>query len=287
MSGADDERACATLRHTCTVHRDVTDMSALMEWSDLAITGAGSTCWELACMGLPAIVIQLFENQRRSVEFLAATGAAESAGSRETLDEAALAQRIAALCVDPARRRSMSDRGRALVDGNGVTRVLRRLGLELPRLALRRIEPSDARALWELANEPSVRQQSFDPSPIGWETHATWFTRIVASPAAPMWALAGEQGLAGQVRYEASEEGAEIDISVAPAFRRFGLGARLLASTWVSACRELGASCARGVVFATNRSSAAAFREAGFVQTGGPQTIRGHVCHVFTRTLGS
>ena len=48
---------------------------------------------------------------------------------------------------------------------------------------------------------------------------------------------------------------------------------------------RLGADHARGVVFTTNRSSAAAFREAGFVETGGVQTIRGHECHVFTKRL--
>ena len=47
-----------------------------------------------------------------------------------------------------------------------------------------------------------------------------------------------------------------------------GTAIGLLASTWATACRELGMPRARGVVFATNVSSAAAFREAGFVEVG-------------------
>lgn len=287
MRNKEGERSYPTIRHSCTVRRDAADMAALMEWADLAITAAGTTCWELCCVGVPSIVIQLAENQRRSADFLAASSAAELAGTGATLDEEDLARRVDALCADAERRRSMSDLGRELVDGQGVARVLRRLGVELPRLALRRIEQSDVRALWQLANEPSTREQSFDPSPIPWETHVAWFDRSVASSSVCMWALVSEQGLAGQIRYEAAEEDAEIGISVAPEFRGYGLAARLLASTWVSACRELGTSRARGVVFATNSSSAAAFREGGFIEVGGLQTIRDRVCRVFTRTLES
>jgi spore coat polysaccharide biosynthesis predicted glycosyltransferase SpsG len=35
----------------------VGDMSEPMAWADLAITAAGSTCWELAFMGVPMITL--------------------------------------------------------------------------------------------------------------------------------------------------------------------------------------------------------------------------------------
>jgi len=132
-----------------------------------------------------------------------------------------------------------------------------------------------------------VRQQSFNPAPIPWDAHAAWFERMAASPTAVMWVMTGARGLAGQVRYESQDGDAEIGISVAAAFRGFGLAARLLASTWRESCRRLGVPRARGVVFTSNQSSSAAFREAGFVETGGFETIRGRECHVFTRTLES
>jgi UDP-2,4-diacetamido-2,4,6-trideoxy-beta-L-altropyranose hydrolase len=274
-------------RHSCRVLRDVRDMAALMASMDVAITGGGSTCWELAFLGLPAIVLELSPNQQLSARPLAAAGAVENGGPIESLDPRALAARIAALCLDPERRRQMSVAGRRLVDGKGGTRVIGRLGVGLPKLTLRPATDEDSRALWMLANEPSVRQQSFDPSSITWETHAAWFKRISGSPAARMWVMVGESGLAGQIRYEARATDAEIGISVAPSFRGFGLSARLLVSTWATACRELGTRRARGIVFATNVSSAAAFREAGFGETGGLQLIRGHECHVFTKQLDS
>ena len=279
------EAFIAASRHTCRMLDDVRDMASLMVSMDLAVAGGGSTCWELAFLGLPAIVIELSENQQFSARPLATAGAVENAGPIGSQDAPALSARIAALCVDATRRRHMSEAGRRLVDGKGGARVVGRLGLGLSPLTLRRATNADSHVLWMLANDPSVRQQSFDPSPIPWQTHAGWFERISANPRARVWVMAGEAGLAGQIRYEATADGADIGISVAPAFRGFGLAARLLASTWASACRELNTPRARGVVFATNASSAAAFREAGFVENGELQTIRGHQCRVFTKLL--
>jgi UDP-2,4-diacetamido-2,4,6-trideoxy-beta-L-altropyranose hydrolase len=284
--GSAEDIAVAS-RHACRVVDNVCDMASLMASMDLAVTGGGSTCWEVACVGLPAIVLELSDNQKPSARALAAAGAVEDAGVVQAQKPMALAARIEALCVDAGRRRAMTEAGRRLVDGKGSARVVGRLGLGLPPLTLRRATGADSRALWELATDPSVRQQSFDPSPISWEMHVAWFERISVSPTVRMWVLAGDSGLAGQVRYEALDEAAEIGISVTPALRGFGLAARLLASTWASACRELGVPLARGVVFAANSSSVSAFREAGFTNSGGLQTIRGHECYVFTKTLES
>ena len=35
----------------------VTDMPTLMSWAHVALTGAGTTCWELACMGVPMLTL--------------------------------------------------------------------------------------------------------------------------------------------------------------------------------------------------------------------------------------
>lgn len=260
-------------------------MASLMASMDLAVTGGGSTCWEMAFLGLPAIVLELSDNQQRSARALDAAGAVENAGEIQTQEVTVLAERIQSLCRDAGRRGAMSAAGRRLIDGEGGNRVIRRLGLGLPPLQLRLATDPDSRDLWLLANEPSVRQQSFNASPIAWDTHVAWLERLLASPSARMWVMVGETGLAAQVRYELKGEYAEIGISVAPSYRGFGLAARILASTWAEACRELGVTSARGVVFTTNRSSAAAFREAGFVESGSTKTILGHECHVFTRTV--
>jgi len=106
------------------VVRDPGDMAALMERCDLAICGGGATCLELACVGVPALVIVMADNQRRNAEGLAAAGITVSLGEHAAVTPAAVETAVACLLHDADRRRRMADRGQALVDGRGVERVV-------------------------------------------------------------------------------------------------------------------------------------------------------------------
>lgn len=100
-----------------------TEMPELMAWADLAISAAGSTCWELAFMGVPTIAVTLAENQRPIAASLETAGTGIDAGWNRELTEAHLAETLARLLPDEPRRSEMSRRGRALVDGRGAERV--------------------------------------------------------------------------------------------------------------------------------------------------------------------
>lgn len=47
-----------------TLIKNADNMPELMAWADVAISGGGSTCWELAFMGLPSILCPIAENQK-------------------------------------------------------------------------------------------------------------------------------------------------------------------------------------------------------------------------------
>lgn len=115
-----DGSAPARLR----VVRDPADMAAVMRGCDLAICGGGATCLELACVGVPALVIVMADNQRRNAEGLAAAGITVSLGEHAAVTPAAVETTVACLLHDADRRRRMADRGQALVDGRGVERVV-------------------------------------------------------------------------------------------------------------------------------------------------------------------
>jgi UDP-2,4-diacetamido-2,4,6-trideoxy-beta-L-altropyranose hydrolase len=106
------------------VLRDVRNMAPLMAWADLAISGAGTTCWEMCAMGLPAILVVVAENQRFIAEQLAALGAAENAGPADQVDCAALADLCHELLASKDRRASLSQNAKQVVDGRGRERVL-------------------------------------------------------------------------------------------------------------------------------------------------------------------
>lgn len=113
--------------HGVRVLTDVRDMPALMAWADLAVTAAGSTCWEMAFMGVPMVAVVLAENQLPIARSLAAAGAARDAGWAAALEPARLADAIASLAAGADERRRMSERGRAVVDGLGASRVAHEL----------------------------------------------------------------------------------------------------------------------------------------------------------------
>ncbi len=106
------------------VVRDAQQMPELMAWADLAVSGTGSTSWELCLMGVPTVSLVLAENQRPAAEALGTAGIFHNLGWYRDLTRAAIASAVAALCGDPERRQEMAARGQRLVDGLGARRVV-------------------------------------------------------------------------------------------------------------------------------------------------------------------
>src|SRR6202035_2187121 len=100
-------------------------MAPLMRWADTAISGAGGTVWELAHLGLPAIVIALSQDQRAIARGLAENDVAVSLGWHANLSEERIGDALRRLLADRERRQAMSERGRKLVDGRGAERVVK------------------------------------------------------------------------------------------------------------------------------------------------------------------
>jgi len=116
--------AAAAFPGTLELLSAVSDMAALMAWADLAISAAGSTCWELACMGLPAVSLVIAENQRGIAEELGAAGVVFNLGWHAEVSAERLANAVEGLLFSSFRRLRMSQKGRALVDGKGAERVV-------------------------------------------------------------------------------------------------------------------------------------------------------------------
>ena len=102
-------------------------MADVMAWADFAISAGGSTCWELAFMGLPFLVIILAENQKAVAEGLENAGAAVNLGWHDCITPAQLLHSLLILAEDADARAELSKRSRTLVDGKGNERVLREL----------------------------------------------------------------------------------------------------------------------------------------------------------------
>ena len=106
---------------------NVTDMSALMAWADVGVYAGGSTCWEMAYMGVPGLVIVLAENQKGIASGLDKEGAAVNLGWHEAIGHVSISTKLSKLLNGRDYRKAIAGRGRSLVDGNGCDRVLKAL----------------------------------------------------------------------------------------------------------------------------------------------------------------
>lgn len=118
LQGAMDARRVRTAFAGCPAQVELVPrvgrMAQLLMDTDLSITAGGSTCWELCCLGIPFLTVEVAPNQQGICEWLAKTGAAPRF-SRDAL------RRL----LDREAREAAAAAVRALVDGSGAAEVVR------------------------------------------------------------------------------------------------------------------------------------------------------------------
>lgn len=96
---------------------------ALMVDSDLALVSFGTTVYELAAAGLPAIGLSITDDHAQAAEIFAQGGSLLHLGLFSSISEAQIQNAVSDLLHDPQGRLRMAQRGQALVDGKGAERV--------------------------------------------------------------------------------------------------------------------------------------------------------------------
>jgi UDP-2,4-diacetamido-2,4,6-trideoxy-beta-L-altropyranose hydrolase len=259
------ERAVQPHRDRVQLLRDVTNMPQSMVWADLAVANAGTISWELCFFGLPAMVVDLADNQRPVAQALEERGAAVHLQNLAGLSTAEIAQRIRSLLKNKAARTKLSMNARQLVDGKGTERVM--LVLKSYEIGLRRAREEDRELLWKWANDPDVRSASFSTAEILWDEHVAWFANKLRDKNASLFiALDREGEPIGQIRLDRVGGGeAEIDISVAREQRGRGCAALLISRASQMAFSEIGLTRLHAFVKHGNQASGRAFGRADFV----------------------
>jgi spore coat polysaccharide biosynthesis predicted glycosyltransferase SpsG/CMP-N-acetylneuraminic acid synthetase len=95
----------------------------LMQEADVVVCSGGMSVYEIAALGTPGIVLGQNAREDERMRGFATKGTLQYLGLGTEVSEAALRQAILGLLEDAPRRRAMSERGRALVDGMGAART--------------------------------------------------------------------------------------------------------------------------------------------------------------------
>lgn len=118
-------------RHDIRMLRDVEDMPSHMAWADFAISAGGTTLWELAFMGLPALLCIVADNQKGAVSALGKAGF-PIAGWIKDINIADLSNLLYQTLKDRALREKLSKTGTIMVDGTGADKVMEELSETKP-----------------------------------------------------------------------------------------------------------------------------------------------------------
>jgi UDP-2,4-diacetamido-2,4,6-trideoxy-beta-L-altropyranose hydrolase len=280
------QRAIAPLSAQVRIETDVVNTAPLMAWADVAVAAGGTTSWELAFMKVPALVFTLAENQLGVAQAIDQFGSALSLGFPESLSSDQIAGAVSHLMHDQLARQRMAEKGRVLLDGRGVHRVLNAMLHDTndADFRLRAATREDALLLWQWANDPLTRRNSFTSEPILWSQHELWYAGKIASPETRLWMMEYQHVPVGQIRYDRTEaKTAQISFSIAPAYRGRKFGAEILRLTADRAGRELSVCDVEGITFIENLASRRAFIDAGFEPIE-EKNIAGHACAVFRRS---
>lgn len=104
--------------------RNAENMPEIMAWADMAVTAAGSTCWELAFMGVPSITVVTGENQQGVAKGLEMANIYKTLGWHNEMSKDILATELTTHIQSKKLREKISRLGRQLIDGKGARNVV-------------------------------------------------------------------------------------------------------------------------------------------------------------------
>ena len=270
--------------------KDPTDMSALMASSDMAITAGGTTCLELAFMGVPMIIAVTAENQFEAAKGLGDLCVGWNLGGADSIDDSDLLKKVSDMRDNTQLRRSMSERQRQFIDGEGASRIVSVICGQEPgfrsQYNLRDVCEDDARLLWCWANDRSVRKVSFDSRPITWDSHLKWLLEKIKDGNSMMLIVQDHCNPVGQIRLNrVSEYDAEISFSISQEYRGRGAGSAALSLVIPIAQDKFGVKLLRGLVVNGNKASEKTFLKSGFNPVYEDSTGCKYSCMVFEREI--
>ncbi|HIK04474.1 MAG TPA: UDP-2,4-diacetamido-2,4,6-trideoxy-beta-L-altropyranose hydrolase [Trichormus sp. M33_DOE_039] len=247
---------------TIRIERNVNSMPELMAWADIAVTAGGSTCWELAFMGLPSLSIILAKNQQAITQKLHSLQTFINLGWHSHISPSEIATAVEELSLVINTRLTMTKSSQELVDGWGSQRVVR--CIKNYSLKLRPVSIEDCQLLWQWANETEVRAVSFSSKPIAWEEHQKWFNSKLNTNCIFYIAVNQDNIPIGQIRYDIEGKEAVISISIAQEYRQQGYGTYLIEIAQRQIFQNLNIHIVHAYIKPSNQASIKAFRLAGF-----------------------
>lgn len=257
---------------------DAKGVREAMMRADVAISAAGQTLLELACMGVPSVAVITAQNQLPNATKLQNIGFCKVM----TADTLEATKECLRSFVGKAERAVSSVAGQKYIDKIAALELaanaLCELGLKAPQkiasidadivvngLTLKpfwSLGAEDLTKLLEWRNHERVREWMFCKEPIAWSEHVSFAENLRTVKTKAYWMAedVGAVSLTG-IDYEAAK--ADIGIYKAPSAPK-GSGAKLLEALIKVAFLDIGLAQLCAEVFADNEAAIALYKRFGF-----------------------
>jgi UDP-2,4-diacetamido-2,4,6-trideoxy-beta-L-altropyranose hydrolase len=254
----------ARQRPRTDLHAAREHLADLMSEADLAIGACGATTWERMCLGLPAIVISISDNQRPAADALKKRKLITYAGHFDEIKSDQIECLVKTYISEKKTHFEAVLQNQIEVDGLGTLRVVEVLvPSQKADLRLRPAAARDILSYFSWANDPMTGKNAMHSDPIGWETHMKWYQSKLGADDSHLFILEAGELPIGQIRFDVSGNEALVDYSLDPIVRGRGWGAKLI---------KMGADLMqitkpvrlRADVKAGNHASSSAFLRLGF-----------------------
>ena len=225
------------MEHGYAYYEYTSRLPELMAAADLAIGAGGTTIWERACLGLPAITFPVADNQAKQINDAAHAGLLCAPSMRE-IPLHTIQHHVQALVENPTLVKFISNVSSKLVDGRGALRVAREFGIR--KIEIRRVTKQDSLDLFAWRNHPAIRAASMNKKLISLDEHHQWFNSTISDPRCDLLIGTSFQQPIGIVRFDIDAHKAEVSIYLVPHGQSIGRGSDLLcaAERWLEVNRK-------------------------------------------------
>jgi spore coat polysaccharide biosynthesis predicted glycosyltransferase SpsG/L-amino acid N-acyltransferase YncA len=211
---------------------DAAQMMELMMSSDLAITAAGQTIYELLATQTPFIPIKVIENQENNIKSLLKYNPEQIVLRYDDLDFLSNLKKTLKIYSNVEYRKSYNLKYKAIVDGYGSKRIVDYLLKDTNKehiINLRKVKSEDIKEVFDLSNQDYVRRYSINKDKIEWANHVKWFNSVLEDKRTVFYVVTDKnESFLGQIRYKIDQNSATVSISLSEKLKGKGLSKEIL-----------------------------------------------------------
>jgi UDP-2,4-diacetamido-2,4,6-trideoxy-beta-L-altropyranose hydrolase len=237
------------------------DMPALYQWADRVISAGGSTCYEWMFFELPGWITSVAGNQDHIVQTLLEDNLAAGVQDLTRIQKSELSASLAKWLADPSPPIAR------MIDEWGAKRVAASIS-EIPCWVRPVDAAADARFLFDLANEPSVRSAGRHTQPVIWDEHLAWLRHHCNTPRSALMIIETlEDGPVGQIRFHEQAEGVwEVGVSIQSCHRKTGCASTSLSLAILELSAKVNVTILIARIRNENQASQRLFARLGFTR---------------------